>query len=280
MANASSKKADGKEKYRKELNSPVVLPGYAGSGKLKDKVAIVTGGDSGIGRSVAVYFAREGADVAIVYLDSSDDAKETQGLVEAENRKCLLIKLDVSKENNCNKIAEKVYKEFGRIDILVNNAGMHEDNKRIKGISKEQLYTTFEVNMFSMFYLCKAVLEKMEKGAAIINTASVTAYRGSEHLLDYAATKGAIVSFTRSLAKNLVPKGIRVNAVAPGPIWTPLIIDAFDEAHLKEFGKDTPMGRAGYPYEVAPAFLYLACADSSYVTGQVLHVNGGDITTS
>lgn len=258
---------------------PPVRDGYAGSGKLLDRVAVVTGGDSGIGRSVAVYFAREGADVVIVYLKNDGDANETKELVEAENRSCMIMKGDVASDAFCKRVVANTVKKFGKIDILINNAGRHNEYDRLQDISKDEMLRTFEVNIFSMFYITKYALEKMGEKGAIINTASVTAYRGSEHLLDYSATKGAIVSFTRSLAKNLAPKNIRVNAVAPGPVWTPLVIDAFDETHLKNFGKDTPLGRAGYPYELGPAYVYLASEDSSYVTGQVIHVNGGDMVT-
>jgi NAD(P)-dependent dehydrogenase (short-subunit alcohol dehydrogenase family) len=218
--------------------------------------------------------------VAIGYLKSDADAKETKGLVEAEGRRCLQVKGDLSKEANCRKLINSTIKEYGYIDILVNNAGMHEEDDEMKQISTQQLKRTFEVNIFSFFYCTKEMLNQCADDAVIINTASVTAYRGSEHLIDYAATKGAIVSFTRSLAKNLAAEGKRVNAVAPGPVWTPLVINAFDEAHLKKFGKDTPMGRAGYPYEIAPAYVYLASQDSAYMTGQVLHLNGGDIINS
>jgi NAD(P)-dependent dehydrogenase (short-subunit alcohol dehydrogenase family) len=271
---------NSKRTFLKHLEVAPIKQDYTGSGKLSQKVALITGGDSGIGRSVAIYFAREGADIAIVYRKSTDDAEETRELVEAEGKQCLVIKTDVSKEANCINIIKRVQTKFGKLDILVNNAGMHEEDYDIKNISNEQLKRTFEVNIYSMFYLSKAGLDIMKKGSSIINTASVTAYRGSEHLLDYSATKGAIVSFTRSLAQNLIRKGIRVNAIAPGPIWTPLIVNAFDAEHLKKFGKDTPMKRAGYPFELAPAYVYLACDDSSYVTGQTMHINGGDIMGS
>ena len=266
----------GKKVFLKELDVAAIRDDYKGTGKLAGGVAVITGGDSGIGRSVAVHFAREGADVAIVYLKSDGDAKATKAMVEQEGRECLLYKGDVSSEAFCKGVVCKTYKHFGRITVLVNNAGRHEDDDDIKGITRKQLIRTFEVNIFPFFYLSRAAVEVMEAGSAMINTASVTAYRGSEHLMDYAASKGAIVSFTQSLATNLAEKNIRVNAVAPGPIWTPLVIEAFDAAHLKKFGKDTPMGRAGYPYEVAPAYVYLACADAAYVTGQTIHVNGGE----
>lgn len=266
-----------KAKYRRELEQPAIAPGYKGSGKLAGKTALITGGDSGIGKSVALYFAREGADVCIVYLKSTKDALETKNMIEAEGRNCLLFEGDIAGEKFCKKIVKGTAKQFGKIDILVNNAGMHEDDKQLQDISTKQLHRTFEVNIFSCFYITKAALEYIPEGGAIINTTSVTAYRGSDHLIDYAATKGAMVSFTRSLAQNLATKGIRANAVAPGPVWTELVIDAFDAKHLSKFGKDTPMGRAGYPYEIAPAFVYLACSDSSYTTGQVIHINGGDI---
>lgn len=269
-----------KTTFDKHLKMPAIAATYKGSSKLMGKVAIITGGDSGIGRSVALHFAREGARVAIAYLKSDADAKETKALVEAEGVACLLVKGDLSKEANCKKLMAKTHKEFGKIDILVNNAGVHEEDDTMMQISTAQLKKTFEVNIFSFFYCTKAMLQLAADDAVIINTASVTAYRGSEHLIDYSSTKGAIVSFTRSLAKNLAPEGKRVNAVAPGPVWTPLVVNAFDNAHLKKFGKNTPMGRAGYPYEIAPAYVYLACADSAYMTGQVLHINGGDVVNS
>jgi NAD(P)-dependent dehydrogenase (short-subunit alcohol dehydrogenase family) len=269
-----------KKKYQAELDVPPIRNDYKGSNKLENHVALITGGDSGIGRSVAIHYAREGADVAIVYLKSDDDAKETQQLVEGEGRKCLLIKGDISKEAVCKRVVKKTVDHFGQLTILVNNAGTHEDDKQLQDISSKQLIRTFEVNIFSFFYMSSAALEVMPKGSSIINTTSVTAYRGSGHLIDYSATKGAIVTFTRSLAENLAKKGIRVNGVAPGPIWTPLVVYSFDNDHLKKFGKDTPLGRAGYPHEVAPAYVYLASADSSYVTGQVIHINGGDTLSS
>jgi NAD(P)-dependent dehydrogenase (short-subunit alcohol dehydrogenase family) len=270
---------NSKARFYKHLDVAPIRDGYYAAGKLTDKVALITGGDSGIGRSVAIHYAREGADVAIVYQHSDGDAKDTQSIVEAAGKKCLLFKGDVSNEKFCNKIATQTFKKLGALDVVVNNAGMHEDDEALEDISTKQMKRTFEVNIFSFFYLTKAALKLMPDNGIIINTASVTAYRGSEHLIDYAATKGAIVSFTRSLAKNLAPRGIRVNAVAPGPVWTPLVIDAFDAAHLSKFGKDTPMGRAGFPYEIAPAYVFLASADSSYITGQIIHINGGDVVS-
>jgi len=255
----------------------VISPSYAAGGKLKNKVAIITGGDSGIGRSVAVMFAKEGANVAIVYNSSDDDAKETKRMVEEEGREAILIKGDLAKQAFSKKILKEVNSKLGIPHILINNAGTHEEDFSLKDISKAQLVNTFEVNIFSIFYLTQEALNYMKKGAAIINTASVVAYRGSDHLIDYAATKGAIISFTRSLSKNLAKKGIRVNAVAPGPVWTPLVVSSFSKDHLKNFGKQTPMERAGKPSEIAPAYVFLASDDASYITGQVIHVNGGEI---
>jgi NAD(P)-dependent dehydrogenase (short-subunit alcohol dehydrogenase family) len=266
-----------KKDFQMHLDKPAIPDGYKGSEKLLDKVALITGGDSGIGRSVALHYAREGADVAIGYLKSDDDANETKKLVEEEGRACLLFKGDVSNEDFCRDVVMETHKHFGRLDILVNNAATHEDEQDLKNIDAKQLRRTFEVNIFSFFYFTKAALEVMKEGSTIINTASITAYRGSDHLMDYAATKGAIVSFTRSLAKNLAEKNIRVNGVAPGPVWTPLVVYSFDKDHLEKFGKNTPMGRAGYPSEIAPAYVYLASDDSSYMTGQMLHINGGDV---
>jgi NAD(P)-dependent dehydrogenase (short-subunit alcohol dehydrogenase family) len=252
---------------------------YVGSGKLSDKVALVTGGDSGIGRSVAVMFAREGADVAVVYLSEKGDAQATKLLVEAEGQRCLLLQGDISKSAFCKSAIKKTVDEFGRLNILVNNAAEQHPAERIEEISDKQLLATFATNIFSMFYLTSAAIPHLKKqsGSSIINTTSVTAYRGSPELLDYSATKGAIVSFTRSLSQNLVDDGIRVNAIAPGPIWTPLIPATFDKAKVSKFGSDSPMGRAGQPDECGSCFVFLASDDASYMTGQVLHPNGGEI---
>ena len=253
---------------------------YIGSEKLKDKVAIITGGDSGIGRAIAVAFAKEGADIVISYLNEHQDAEETKEHVEALGRKCLLIPGDISDENFCKSIIYKTMETFKKLDILVNNAAVQYPQTSIDLITSEQLETTFKVNLFSMFHLAKAVLPHLKKGSTIINTASVTAYEGHKDLIDYSATKGAIVTFTRSLSLSLVGKGIRVNAVAPGPIWTPLIVSSFNSAKVPTFGSNTPMMIAGQPYELAPAYVYLASEDSSYVTGQVIHVNGGTMVES
>lgn len=273
---AADKNQD-KAPYEQELETPYIHDSYRGSGKLQDKVAIITGGDSGIGRSVALHYAREGAHVVIVFLESAKDAAATERLVQAEDRECLLLQGDIAEAHFCQELVRQAVSRFGRVDVLVNNAGTHENAPSLLDISKEQLFRTFEVNLFSFFYLSKAVLPHFKAGSTIINTASVTAYRGSDHLIDYAASKGAIVSFTRSLAKNLADKNIRVNAIAPGPVWTPLVVASFDADHLSKFGKDTPMGRAGYPYEIAPAYVWLASEESSYITGQVIHINGGDV---
>jgi len=250
---------------------------YRGSGKLAGKAALITGGDSGIGKAVAILFAREGADVGIVYKDEHKDAQEAQKQVEQEGRRCLLIAGDVGDEGFCQQAVEQVAQEFGRLDILVNNAAEQHPQESIEAISAEQLESTFRTNIFAYFYMVKAAMKHLKEGSAIINTTSVTAYRGSPHLLDYSATKGAIVAFTRSLSGMLVEKGIRVNAIAPGPIWTPLIPATFPPKEVKTFGADVPMKRAGQPEEVAPAFVFLASMDSSYMTGQVLHPNGGEI---
>lgn len=251
--------------------------GYKGSDKLKGKVALITGGDSGIGRSVAILYAREGADVAIVYLDEHGDAKETKRLVEQEGRSALLVAGDVGDESFCKQAVEKTIAEFGKLDILVNNAAEQHPQESLEDISAEQLERTFRTNIFSMFYLTKAALKHLDEGSTIINTTSVTAYQGSAKLLDYSATKGAIVAFTRSLSQALVEKGIRVNAVAPGPIWTPLIPATFAPDEVASFGAQVPMKRAGQPDEVAPSFVFLAAEDSSYISGQVLHPNGGNV---
>jgi NAD(P)-dependent dehydrogenase (short-subunit alcohol dehydrogenase family) len=246
--------------------------------KLSDKVALVTGGDSGIGQAVAIAFAREGADVAIVYLKEHSDAKETKRLVENEGRQCLLIPGDVGDEKFCKSAVKEVVAFFGRLDILVNNAAEQHPQESIEKISSKQLEKTFRTNIFSYFFMVKAALKQLKKHqGVIINTTSVTAYRGSEKLLDYSSTKGAIVAFTRSLALSLVEEGIRVNAVAPGPIWTPLIPSTFPAKKVATFGSDVPMKRAGEPVEVASCFVFLASIDSSYMTGQVLHPNGGEI---
>lgn len=248
------------------------------SQKLKGKVVLITGGDSGIGRAVAILFAQEGADVAIAYLKETQDAEKVKEIVEGEfGRRCLLLEGNIRKEKFCEKIVNETVKKLGRLDILVNNAATQVEQKSLKDISSDQLYETFETNIFSMFWVTKFALQHLKKGSCIINTTSVTAYRGSPSLIDYSATKGAIVTFTRSLAHNLVEKGIRVNAVAPGPIWTPLIVGSFDKKKVASFGSDVPMKRAGEPAEVAPAYLFLASQDASYMTGQVLHPNGGEV---
>jgi len=245
--------------------------------KLAGRVALISGGDSGIGRAVALAFATEGADVAIVYLNEHKDAKETLRGIEEAGPRGIVIAGDVGNEKFCQRAIARVIKEFGRLDILVNNAAEQHPQDGLEEITARQLEQTFRTNIFSMFFLTKAALPYLEKGSVVINTASVTAYRGSASLLDYSATKGAIVSFTRSLAHSVVKKGIRVNAVAPGPIWTPLIPSTFPGEKVETFGSDTPLGRSGQPNEVAPCYLFLASEDSSYITGQVLHPNGGEI---
>lgn len=253
-------------------------PEQPGSGKLKNKIALITGGDSGIGRAVAVLFAKEGADIAIAYLNEHGDARETRDIIEKQyGKKCLLIPGDLSKEKHCVTVIKKLRQNFPRLDILVNNAAIHYQNKTLTEISTKEMLRTFQVNIFSFFWITKAALPHMKKGSCIINSSSVTAYRGSGSLIDYASTKGAIVAFTRSLSSNLVKKGIRVNGVAPGPIWTPLIPSSFPAKKAAQHGSDVPMKRAGEPVEIAPSYLFLACDDSSYITGQFLHPNGGEI---
>jgi len=263
----------------KEMNPiPIsVNQEYKGSGKLKNKVALITGGDSGIGKSVAIYFAKEGADVAILYLNESEDAVKTKQIIEEEGQKCVLISGDIGNEAFCQSSIDQTVRELGKLDILVNNAAEQHPQKNFLDITSEQLEKTFRTNLFSMFYLTKAALPHLKQGSSIINTSSITAYKGNEQLIDYSATKGAIVSFTRSLAMSLAKQGIRVNSVAPGPIWTPLIPSTFPADQVETFGSTTPMGRAGQPHELAPAYVYLASDDSAYVSGQTIHVNGGTI---
>lgn len=262
-----------------ELNRlPQWQPVYPGSGRLEGKVALITGADSGIGRAVAALYAREGADVAIAYLSNDEDAQETQRIVEAEGRKALVLAGDVGDPDFCAEAVKACVERLGGLDVLVNNAGEQHPAKDITDISHEQLERTFRTNIFAMFYLVQAALPHLKKGSAIVNCTSVTMYKGSAELLDYSATKGAITAFTRSLSESLVERGIRVNAVAPGPIWTPLNPrGGADADKVRKFGESTPMKRPGEPNEVAPSFLFLACADSSYMSGQVLHPNGGTI---
>ncbi|MDQ0187046.1 SDR family oxidoreductase [Cytobacillus sp. FSL W7-1323] len=250
---------------------------YKPAGKLEGKVAIITGGDSGIGKSTAIYFAKEGADVIVPYLNEHEDAKETKTLVEQAGKTCLLISGDLSSEPFCQEVVKQALNKFGKIDILVNNAGEQHPQKNIEDISGQQLEKTFQTNIYAMFYLTKATLPHLGAGSSIINTASVTAYAGNELLVDYSSTKGAIVSFTRSLSLQLASKEIRVNGVAPGPIWTPLIPSTFSAEEVASFGKNVPMKRAGQPFELAPAYVFLASDDSSYMSGQMLHINGGKI---
>jgi NAD(P)-dependent dehydrogenase (short-subunit alcohol dehydrogenase family) len=256
------------------------MKNYKGSGKLKGKVALVTGGDSGIGRAASIAFAKEGANVVIVYLEEHEDARETQRHVEAAGCECVTLAGDVGDPNFCRAMIEKAISLFGKLDVLVNNAAQQYPQKTIEDISDEQLLKTFRINIFSMFYAVRAALPHMKEGARIINTTSVTAYRGSAHLLDYSSTKGAIVAFTRSLSQQLASRGILVNAVAPGPVWTPLIPSSFEEQAVEGFGEKVPLQRAGQPDEIAPSYVFLASDDASYMTGQVLHPNGGEVVNA
>ncbi|MGI2908588.1 SDR family oxidoreductase [Tolypothrix sp. VBCCA 56010] len=250
---------------------------YQGSGKLKDKVALITGGDSGIGRAIAIAYAKEGADVAIVYLNEHDDAKETKNLVEKHGRRAVAIAGDIGDETFCQQAVQQAVDELGKLDILINNAGEQHPQESIEDISASQLERTFRTNIFSMFFMTKAAIKHLHEGSAIVNTTSITAYKGNPQLLDYSSTKGAIVAFTRSLSQSLLKKKIRVNAVAPGPIWTPLIPSTFPDEKVETFGKQVPMERPGQPEEVAPSYVFLASDDGSYFTGQVLHPNGGSV---
>lgn len=268
-------KSKSKSKVPKEGVFPEIIRNdYLGSRKLLDKKAVISGGDSGIGQAVAVHFAREGADVAIIYKESDGDAKETKKLVEKEGRRCLLIKGNLTRKVFRTQCTDKIKKTWTNVDILINNAGIHTSKNRLEKISDEQIQENFDTNIISMISFTRNFLPLMKKGGRIICTTSVTAYRGSDHLIDYAATKGAVLSFIRSLADNLAEKEILVNGIAPGPIWTPLVKEAFDD--LSTFGKDTPLKRAGQPSEVAPAYVFLASKDASYITGEVIHINGGD----
>ncbi len=257
----------------------IIKKNHQGSHQLQGKVALISGGDSGIGRSIAVLFAREGADIAIIYLQEQQDAERTKQLVENEGQQCLLLQGDINDLAMAEQSVEQTLKTFGHINILINNAGVQYPQSDLSAINHSQLEKTFQTNFFALFYLTQQVLPHLHEGDSIINTTSITSYRGHDELIDYASSKGAITTFTRSLSTNLLKqkKGIRVNAVAPGPIWTPLIPSSFDAQTVAEFGKHTPMGRMGQPSEVAPAYLFLASDDASYISGQVIHVNGGEI---
>ncbi|QDH22572.1 SDR family oxidoreductase [Saccharibacillus brassicae] len=278
---AQQQKQDSHGSEREMTPKPIVISDtYKAAGKLAGMTAIITGGDSGIGRSVAVHYAREGADVAIVYLKQHEDAEETKRGVEAEGRSCLLLSGDLGEETFAQESVKRTLDKFGRIDIVVNNAAEQHPQQSLTDITAEQLERTFRTNIFAMFYLTKAALPHLTEGASIINTTSVNAYRGNAGLLDYSSTKGAIVSFTRSLSMNLAEQKIRVNGVAPGPIWTPLIPSTYPADEVAEFGGNQPLGRVGQPSDLGPAYVYLASADSSYVSGQILHVNGGEVIGS
>lgn len=250
-------------------------PDYKAAGKLENKIALITGGDSGIGKATAIAYAKEGASLAIVYLSEDGDAEETKKRIEEIGQQCILLKGDIGSKAFCEKSVRKIIDMFGKLDILVNNAGEQHVQEDVEDITEEQLTRTFRTNIFSMFFMTQSALPHLKKGSNIINTASVTAYQGREQLIDYASTKGAIVTFTRSLARNLAKKGIRVNGVAPGPIWTPLIPSTFSKEKVAKFGDNTLLGRAGQPYEVAAGFVFLASDDASYITGQMIHINGG-----
>jgi NAD(P)-dependent dehydrogenase (short-subunit alcohol dehydrogenase family) len=288
--NSDNRKQNGQPAQHQEKQpgvetkmTPIPLsenPSYRGSGKLKGKVALITGGDSGIGKAAAIAFAKEGADIAIIYLDEHNDAVETQAQIKDEGVRCLTISGDVGDESFCQEAASQTVNELGGLDILVNNAAEQHPQDGIENITTEQLEKTFRTNIFSMFHMTKAALKYLNEGSAIINTASVTAYEGNEQLIDYSCTKGAIVTFTRTMAKSLVKKGIRVNGVAPGPIWTPLIPSTFSKQKVESFGTNTPMGRPGQPEELAASYVLLASNDSSYMTGQMIHINGGQFVTN
>ncbi|NMM64077.1 SDR family oxidoreductase [Clostridium sp. P21] len=252
---------------------------YKGASKLNNKTALITGGDSGIGKAVAVAYAKEGADIAIVYFDEHEDAKETQKIIQEKGKKCVLISGDIGDENFCAKAVETVIKEFGKLDILVNNAAEQHPQNSIEDITREQLEKTFKTNVFGMFYMTKAAMPHLKDGSVIINTSSITAYKGDKILIDYSSTKGAVTSFTRSMAISLASRNIRVNSVAPGPIWTPLIPSSFNAEEVGKFGSNTEMGRPGQPVEVAQAYVYLASEDSSFTSGETIHINGAKMVT-
>jgi NAD(P)-dependent dehydrogenase (short-subunit alcohol dehydrogenase family) len=281
-ASVPAQKQDHQPGVEQQMNPKpeIIRATYKGSDKLLNKVALITGGDSGIGRSVAVHFAREGADVAIIYKEEDEDAQDTKQMVEKEGRRCILIAGDIGREDFCQEIVRQTIAAFGKLNIVVNNAAEQHPQESLEEIRTEDLESTFRTNILSMFHIAKAALPHMQSGDSFINTTSVTAYRGSEHLVDYSATKGAITSFTRSLSKTLAEKNIRVNAVAPGPIWTPLIPATFSAEKVAKFGQDVPLKRPGQPSEVGPCYVFLASDDASYMTGQILHPNGGEVVNS